>query len=283
MKPLQFLFAILLLSSCTTYKRVYNNSLLGLTGKKNEVYKINPNDINGKPHYHVEVYKIKDKNCIKATIEDKGDYLIIKPKDEKQLALDKGDWPFSKGASGWRGDNEGKFYFPENDLGLDNNGTKRTIAKRLTYADAKIVLQGLTVPIKIRPKLNTPSLKDSFPQQVETGVNVGVALGWKLTHNVFSAKKNIWGQNTNRYSFTPGIFCGFGGVDLKKANTRDPVIIFERKAFMVNTGVFFMLGFNNLNIGYTLGADFATGPGSKQWLYQGHIWHGVALAIDLIK
>lgn len=105
----------------------------------------------------------------------------------------------------------------------------------------------------------------------------------EVTHNVYNSKKNIFGQNTNRYSFSPGIFLGAGATDLKKSNTRNPAITFERKAAIIATGGFFMLGFNSINLGYSFGADFATGNGSKQWLYQGKMWHGIIFVIDIIK
>lgn len=154
---------------------------------------------------------------------------------------------------------------------------------RICYFDSKPVLQTLTIPIKIRPKLTTPALKDSFPSQVETGVNVGVAFGWKFNFNFYKPTANIFGQKGNRISLTPGFFYGVGGTSLTKGNTRNPTIIFERKAFMHNLGGFAMLGFNTVNIGYTLGWDFATGPQKESWLYQGKVWHGVAFSIDLIK
>lgn len=52
---------------------------------------------------------------------------------------------------------------------------------------------------------------------------------------------------------------------------------------MISMGGFVMFGFDRINLGYTFGWDYATGSGRKQWLYQGQIWHGIVLALDLIK
>lgn len=208
-----------------------------------------------------------------ATISDKGDYLIITPG---------GGAAFTDAAipttapTGVKFDNLNRMYFPETQLVVGG-------PYRFRYFDTKPVLQALSIPLKIRPRLTSEALQDSFPSQAETSFNVGVSFGWKFTHNVYNARKNIFGQNTNRFSLAPGVFLGTGAVDLKKANTRGPAIDFERKAALITTGGFFMLGFNNINIGYAIGADFATGMKSEQWLYQGKIWHGIIFAIDLLK
>lgn len=213
----------------------------------------------------------------KAIVTDKGDYLIIKPIYKPTFTTK--PIQLTKAPIASRAENVGKLYFPE----LDFDTLTKPPSIKLKYFDTKPVLQALYIPLKIRPKINTEILKDSFPSQAETGFNVGVALGWKFTHNVYNTKKNILGQNTNRYSIAPGFFLGAGATDLKKVNTRNPAIKFERKAALITTGGYLMVGFNSINFGYAFGADFATGIGSKQWLYQGKIWHGIIFAIDILK
>jgi hypothetical protein len=44
-----------------------------------------------------------------------------------------------------------------------------------------------------------------------------------------------------------------------------------------------MLGYNNINFGYSFGWDYATGEGHNGWLYQGQLWHGITIGIDIIK
>lgn len=151
------------------------------------------------------------------------------------------------------------------------------------YFDSKPVLQTLSIPIKIRPKLNTPALKDSFPGQVSTGVNLGMAFGWKLSLNYYKPKPNFMGLKITSVSLTPGVFYGLGATSLTKDNTRNPVIEFGRSALTHSLGGFAMFGFNNINIGYAIGWDFVTGPNKSAWLYQGKVWHGIAISLDLIK
>jgi hypothetical protein len=100
---------------------------------------------------------------------------------------------------------------------------------------------------------------------------------------MFRSKKNFLGLNTTRLSITPGWFFGLGKVDLKKSNTRGPVIGFERPAAMVSTGGYIMAGFNNVSFGYSFGWDYATGTGRQGWVYKNQLWHGIIVAFDIIK
>jgi len=207
-----------------------------------------------------------------ATISDKGDYLIIKP--HKLITYTTKKIEIKKPIIGWRADNVGKFYFPETVF-----DTSQSISLNLNYFEIKPVLQALTVPLKIRPSI-LPI--DSLPSQAETGFNVGIAFGMKFTHNIYSSDKNLLGQNIDRFSISPGLFLGTGATDLKKSNTK-PNISFERRAALITTGGFLILGFNNFNMGYALGYDFAIGQGSVDWLYQGKHWHGLIFSIDILK
>jgi hypothetical protein len=171
---------------------------------------------------------------------------------------------------------KGKYFFP--DILLDTFHRPR-----ISFFDARPVLQGLTIPIRIRQQLRNPNLKDSFPSQVQTSVNVGIAFGWKFVLNYYKPSKNLFGNKGNQFSFTPGIFYGIGSSSLTKSNTRNPVIPFERNAFTHTFGGFGILGFNSINLGYAFGWDLTTGVGNRSWLYQGKFWNGIALSLDLIK
>ena len=93
----------------------------------------------------------------------------------------------------------------------------------------------------------------------------------------------MFGLKITQVSLTPGVFYGLSATSLTKGNTRKPVIDIERSALSHTVGGFAMLGFNNINIGYSIGWDFVTGPNKSAWLHQGRVWHGVAVSLDLIK
>lgn len=217
------------------------------------------------------IYKIN--SAFKSKIDVKGDYLIVKSVQPQNLSLYASSL-LDNPPTGAKKDFIDQYYFPELSIGSST--------KNLVYFDTKPVLQGLSIALKIRPKLEQKALLDSFPTQAESSFNPAVALGWKLNLNIYGAKKDVFGKNIKQISLTPGVFFGTGVAELKKSNTR-PVIDFERKAAITSYGGFLMLGYHTINLGYSFGWDYATGVGRKGWLYQGEMWHGITIGIDIIK
>ncbi|MBO2008342.1 hypothetical protein [Hymenobacter negativus] len=218
----------------------------------------------------------------KASITEKADGLIITPQGAAPSVGSTTAIP-TYSIQGFKAENLGKIYFPETTLDVSATGIPSYT--KLKYFDSKPVLQALSVPLRIRPKLNSSALADSFPQQAETSVNVGIAAGWKFTHNVYSATQGLFGQTTNHYSLSPGYFIGLGATDLKKTNTRGPKIPFERKAAMFTNGFYLMLGINTINIGGAIGWDHVLGSYDERqsWVYQNKTWYGLIVALDILK
>jgi hypothetical protein len=241
------------------------------------------------------LFTFKAKKGFQGKLTEMEGYSVIEPRDDSKLhpfhdssaftIFYKDDDPVSFNAK--VGLLKDKYFIPDvmtpftKDTLTKNPGAKET--GKITYFDSKPVLQTLSTPIKIRPKLSEPELKDSFPSQVSTSVNLGMAFGWKMSLNFYKPKPNVFGLKVTTVSLTPGAFYGLGATGLTKANTRNPVIDIERSVLSHTLGGFAMLGFNNINIGYSIGWDFVTGPNKSAWLYQGKVWHGVAIALDLIK
>jgi hypothetical protein len=262
------------LSSCINEKYIF---------KSNTLYKIQ--SIAAKPPDTQPTTEtnylliLKPDSGFKANVTDKVDYLIINPLTNHTFLNNlKDSIRIKEPLVKWRADNVGKVYFPETEL-----YKSKKVPFKLWYFDTKPVLQALSIPLKIRPELNSEAVSDSFPSQAQAGFTIGVAGGWKFNFNVYNSKISIFGQNTNRYSIAPGIFIGAGSTRLSKSNTSDPKISFERDAALITTGGFILLGFNIINFGYAIGVDFATGTGGKQWVYQGKIWHGIVVALDILK
>lgn len=155
-----------------------------------------------------------------------------------------------------------------------------TLKYNFRYGSNSFVFQGLTIPLKFRRKAFN---NDSFPATTETGFSPSLAAGWKFNYNVVKSKEDIFGKKTRQYSITPGAFIGLSATDLSKTTTRDPAIVFPRKAPVFSAGFFLMLGYNNINFGYSIGVDHAQGPGKGSWVYRGKIWHGLTIGFDIIK
>jgi hypothetical protein len=219
----------------------------------------------------------------KVTIVDNGAYLIIKSDpslDSEHYTLVSRTWvPFKFDSyftwQDWKIKDSTTAYFFEDE---DTSKPK----PKFWYRDGKVVLQGASIPLKIRSQIAKQELGDSIPSTTETGFNVGFLFGYKFSWNKFRTTTNIFGNQTAKYSLTPGLIFSIGAADLNSASTH-PDIPFGRKSPMLTIGGAFVIGFNSFNIGYSMGFDYATGPYSSSWLYQGKMWNGIILSLDLIK
>jgi hypothetical protein len=267
---LRIFFAFILLAllcSCVQQKLFFGQNTVAT------VESSAPTTVDGipMPVDQVKVFVVKESFVSKVDVKD--DVVVLK--DFKPSKGPDHIFGIVGGATSPKKELKGKYYYPEVDHVSD--------VKALKFLDTKPVLQGISIPLKIRPQLNNIALLDSFPSQTETGFNPALSFGWKLNLNIQRPKKDVFGKNLTTLSITPGWFLGTGAVDLSKSNTRNPKIEFARKAAIISTGGYIMAGFNNLNIGLSFGWDRATGRGSGTWLYQDELWYGVTLGFDVIK
>ncbi|HEV7382048.1 MAG TPA: hypothetical protein VGN64_19765, partial [Dyadobacter sp.] len=121
-----------------------------------------------------------------------------------------------------------------------------------------------------------------YPNVVETGVNIGFAPVAKWSFNVFDPLKKTMGKTLNQYSVNPGLMFNIGATDLKAASNA-PGLGIDRKSATFTYGFFLMFGVNNINFGYAVGWDNIPGTGKRNWIYQGKHWHGLVIALDIIK
>lgn len=208
---------------------------------------------------------------VRAKIEDKTDYYLVKLKrenisysivDSKELTTPDADKLKLYG---------NKLYFSEKDYFYNPKG--------LTFSECRFGLQTLSIPIKIRPGLRNDTL---YPGQVETGVNIGFAPVLKYIYNIYNPSKKFMGKSLTQLSISTGPLLGLGATDLKKTGNA-PGLLSDRKSALFSYGTFLMFGVNSINFGYAIGGDLILGEGHHYWVYQGKVWHGVIVALDIIK
>ncbi|OUJ66855.1 hypothetical protein [Hymenobacter crusticola] len=255
--------------SCADSKLITRNNVVTLLTREE-----------GTSNHLEQDYKLK--NNAWAKIDNKGDYSVISELLPTNLVKVGTPVPIPGGVTGFKTSLIDKYYAP-NSGSPSSAVSAASEVTALTYWDGKPVLQGISTVLKIRPKLDNYALKDSFPSQAETGFSPALAFGWKFSRNTFLTNKDLFGRNIRQLSITPGVLLGVGGVDLTKNNTRAPKIEFPRKALFISRGGFLSLGYNNINLGYAWGKDYATGEGSKGWLYRGETWHAIVFGFDIIK
>jgi hypothetical protein len=152
------------------------------------------------------------------------------------------------------------------------------------YLEIKPVYQALSIPFKLRPKLN-----DTIKSVASASFNVGITAGLKFTHNVYKkvyfedkGKQTFLNNYTKKLSFSPGWFLGPTVIDLKAANTNN-IIKKDRSVAGLTTGAFIVVGYNEFNLGLAAGWDLGLNEAGKSWIYHKKPWVGFVLAIDLIK
>lgn len=256
-KILLLLLGSSLFVSCTSTK---------LISKKNEFFKFIRT-----PSNTYEVVKFVSKDAFKAEIKDKGDYLEIMPKlssktfdtiDIFQVTQEDADKYFSLV----------NIYYPETMKGSFN-------ANRFTYYDIKFGLQAMTIPLKFRGSVGNDTLN---PPTVEAAFNIGFAPGWKFAQNIWKPDLNYLGKHATQFSLAVGPLIGIGSTSLKKA-TNAPDVLSDHAAPILTGGIFLLCGFNNINIGVSLGQDYVPKNDEKGWVYQGKTWVGIMVGLDVLK
>lgn len=169
-----------------------------------------------------------------------------------------------------------EYYFPEADL----KGGFKTPRNSFCYLDSRPILQTLLIPLRIRPSLSSPT---PTPSEASSSFNAGIGFGWKFNYNVFNPEIDIFESRLNSYSLSNGVFLGTGTTLLDASTSIPPHIITKRNVAILTSGIFLSCGFNKIHIGGVIGMDFALGPKSDLWKYQGKIWRGIILSYDLIK
>jgi hypothetical protein len=254
--------AVVTISSCSTSK---------LVSKKNKFFELKEIQTEGGSTY--SVLELQPTSSFKADVSEKTDYIVITPKSKNitydtlaTIIIDP-----EKVSSAYI-DLIAKKYFPE----IKN---QQLNISRLNYYDIKFGLQALTIPLKFRKSVGNDTLN---PPNVETGVNVGFAPGWKFTKNIYKTSKNYLGKNTTQVAIAIGPHFGVGTADLKKASTA-PGLLSDRKRPTFTYGGYLLLGFNNINLGFAFGKDYVIGTGKTNWIYQGKTWTGIIVSLDILK
>jgi len=255
---------LFILVSCGETKTIF---------KGNKLYQyVNNQGIPGKTDQVIE-YTVTKK--FKSKIKDKTDYYQISTVTNQNIApSDSADIDGAKVGS-FSG-LENIYYAPETKTFISN---KQFEKKSFTYYYGKFALTGMTVPLKFRGGVGNDTLN---PPTIETGFNVNFAPSYRLNWSSFDPSKKFLGNTLANYSITLGGLIGIGASDLK-TKTNAPGLLSDRKSAIFTYGGMVLFGLNSIGIGYAFGFDNVVGTGSKNWVYQNKIWHGITVSVDLIK
>lgn len=224
----------------------------------------------------IHKYKVNKKTAVEIADNDK--YVVIKTNASLVANITEittAGYPIRMTLEpSWRDDLTTEYYYSES-----KDPSQRNYLK---YLDGKTVFQAASIPIKIRSSVGKKADGNYLASTTETGFTVGFLGGYRFALNKFNGKKNFASLTTQRLSITPGVFLATGAADLSATST-SPAITYSRKAPMLTFGGTVVFGFNNINLGYAFGFDNAMGSSASSWRYQGKLWNGIILSLDLIK
>ena len=125
--------------------------------------------------------------------------------------------------------------------------------------------QLLTIPIKIRPRL------DDAPLQFIGDVALGSYFGYQF------GRVAISDNSTETFSQTVALFAAPGMVKI------DPTVADTDSSNLTlgfSLGCGYLVNFNNYQIGLVGGIDYVSGDVSSSWIYQGKSWFSFTIGFD---
>lgn len=135
----------------------------------------------------------------------------------------------------------------------------------------------LTILIKVRAPAG------NLPMQLNTNLNGAAYFGYRtdiyhLSYN--ETPLNFYNRRTTHFGFSFGGFLGIGSTDMNPSVTNNNINE-EYEGFIITKGFAGIIGFNNFNIGLTLGFDTLPDKNKIYWIYQHKPWIGLALGLNL--
>lgn len=146
-----------------------------------------------------------------------------------------------------------------------------------TFYNPSFDLDLLTIPIKYR------FATQHMPNQLSANINANLYLGYRSDMYRIRYKDLPLGkteQSISRFGMSLGGFAGIGSEPIFPWVIRDAMDI-EYDGVVFSTGAAWILGFNNITAGITLGFDHLLDQNSSHWVYQGKPWLGLAFGINL--
>lgn len=260
-----FILLLIVCSGCaTTIKRGSN------------LFKTNLSEAGTGIKDNIEFVKVNDN--IKGKVKIDGDKVIVTPNGKINVTRVENNMVEFQGGipmDGIRPTKEGVYYLLNDPYFKDISG------KKLKYCETSIAVQGLAIAFKIRAGQMINGT--TYPYQVESGSSFGIGTAYKLSYNTFSQDKNIWGSNLNSFSFTVGPFISLGTAGVKKSTNAPDLVGQDFTGLVWSPGIFFQFGYNSINLGYAVGADKLFGDASSAWIYDGILWNGVIVSINIAK
>jgi len=153
----------------------------------------------------------------------------------------------------------------------------QTALSSYTFRQNSFDIDFLTILIKVRPPAG------AIPPQFNTNLNGAAYIGYRtdayrVSYN--DTPLGFYNRSTNHIGFSFGGFLGVGATDMNPFVT-DYQINEEYDGIVISKGLAAIFGFNNFNLGLTLGFDTLPDRNRHFWIYQQKPWIGLAFGLNL--
>ncbi|MCF6403106.1 hypothetical protein L3C95_09490 [Chitinophaga filiformis] len=161
------------------------------------------------------------------------------------------------------------------DLSLPDK-TARPIGGRHSFVTNSFDLDLLTILFKYRPSVY------GFPNQFTTHLNGAAYVGYRSdAFSVLYSKKPLYyKRHIEHYGYSMGGFLGMGATAMNPWVTRNNITE-EYDGFVISKGIALNIAVNAFTFGLAVGWDHLMDRNRKYWIYQGKVWTGVTLGLNL--
>lgn len=146
-----------------------------------------------------------------------------------------------------------------------------------TFHNPSFDLDIITVPLKYRFK------RRDVPQQLSTNFNGNVYLGFRNDMYTIKYKSSPLGEPERKIRHVGFSLGGFAGLSSEPVNpwVTGEMTDLEYDGMVFSTGAAWIIGFNGLTAGLSLGFDHLLDNNREHWIYQGKPWIGLAFGVNL--
>jgi hypothetical protein len=154
--------------------------------------------------------------------------------------------------------------------------TAKPIPGRNLFTISSFDLDVLTILFKYRPSVS------HFPNQFTTHLNGAAYIGYRsdVFRILYSKKPLYHKRHIEHYGYSVGAFAGMGATAMNPWVTRNNITS-EYDGFVISKGVALHVAVNTFTFGLAIGWDHLMDDNRKFWIYQGKLWTGITLGLNL--
>jgi hypothetical protein len=161
------------------------------------------------------------------------------------------------------------------DLALPEKSARRLTGKYSFVANS-FDFDVLTILFKYRPS------RGGFPNQLNTNLNGAAYLGYRsdVFKVRYSKKPGFYKRRVEHYGYSAGGFFGIGATAMNPWVTSNNITE-EYDGVVITKGIALNIAVNSFTFGLAVGWDHLLDRNRKFWIYQGSIWTGATLGLNL--